>query len=145
MEHKIYVANLAKSITPEELKALFAQAGQVTSVEVIRERAGVSKGFAFVEMSSQSEAQKAVSMFNGYTLDERQLAVTVNVARPREERPAGGSGFRRGVGFRKRDDQNDFGPHLGGDATTDAPPPLSGTSITGTPPPEGKKKKKGKK
>jgi RNA recognition motif-containing protein len=69
------------------------QAGNVNSVALIKEPGTQrSKGFAFVEMGSPSEVQKAISMFNGYTLDERQL--TVNVARPREER-SGGGGFRQ--------------------------------------------------
>jgi RNA recognition motif-containing protein len=68
------------------------QAGNVASVALIKDPGtNRSKGFAFVEFSSQSEAQKAIGMFNGYTLDDRQLAV--NVARPREER--GGGGRRR--------------------------------------------------
>ena len=67
----------------------------VVSAAVIKEPgSNRSKGFGFVEMSSQSEAQKAISMFNGYSLNDRQL--TVNIARPREER--GGGGFRPGGG-----------------------------------------------
>ena len=91
MEAKLYVGNLSYETTEEALRDLFMQAGSVVSVAVIKDRdSGRSKGFAFVEMSSQSEAQKAISMFNSYTLNDRQL--TVNVARPREER--GGGGFR---------------------------------------------------
>jgi RNA recognition motif-containing protein len=68
------------------------QAGNVVSVAVIKEPgSNRSKGFAFVEMSSQGDAQKAITMFHGYSLDERQL--TVNMARPREER--GGNNRRR--------------------------------------------------
>ena len=71
------------------------QAGNVSSVALIKEPGTQrSKEFAFVEMSSQSEAQKAISMFNGYNLDDRQL--TVSVARPREER--GGPNQKRGGG-----------------------------------------------
>jgi len=93
MEAKLYVGNLSYDTTEQGLRELFMQAGSVTSVALIKDRdSGRSKGFAFVEMGSQSEAQKAISMFNGYTLNERQL--TVNVARPREER--GGGGFRPG-------------------------------------------------
>ena len=93
MEAKLYVGNLSYETTEQELRELFMQAGNVTSVALIKDRdSGRSKGFAFVEMSSQSEMQKAISMFNSYTLNDRQL--TVNVARPREERGGGGGGFR---------------------------------------------------
>jgi RNA recognition motif-containing protein len=80
--------------TEDDLRSLFAQAGTVTSVAVIKDRdTGQSKGFGFVEMSSQAEAQKAIGMFNGYRMSDRTL--TVNIARPREERgprPGGGGG-----------------------------------------------------
>lgn len=90
MEAKLYVGNLSYTTNEQNLRELFTQAGTVASVALIKEPGtDRSKGFAFVEMSSQSEAQKAISMFNGYTLNERQL--TVNVARPREER----GGFRQ--------------------------------------------------
>jgi RNA recognition motif-containing protein len=97
MEAKLYVGNLSYTTTEQSLRELFMQAGNVTSVALIKEPGTQrSKGFAFVEMGSQSEVQKAISMFNGYSLDERQLAVSV--ARPREERSggggAGGGGFR---------------------------------------------------
>ena len=81
---RLYVGNLSKSTTEEELNTLFAQAGKVTGVEVIKERkSGESKGFAFVTMSEQSEADKAVSMFNTYSLSEH--ALKVSPAKPREE------------------------------------------------------------
>jgi cold-inducible RNA-binding protein len=99
METKLYVGNLSYSATEEELKDLFAQAGEVSSVTLIKDRdTGRSRGFAFVEMSSQVEAENAISMFNGYTMDNRQL--TVNIARPREERGSGGGSYggRRGGG-----------------------------------------------
>ena len=99
MESKLYVGNLAYSATEDSLRTLFFQAGTVSSVALIKDRdSGQSKGFAFVEMSTQVEAEKAISMFNGYTLDERQL--NVSVARPREER--GGSGQKRGGGYDNR-------------------------------------------
>ena len=85
MEAKLYVGNLSYGTTEQRLRELFMQAGNVTSVALIKEPGTQrSKGFAFVEMGSPSELQKAISMFNGYTLDERQMAVSV--ARPREER-----------------------------------------------------------
>jgi RNA recognition motif-containing protein len=86
MEAKLYVGNLPYSTTEEDLRSLFAQAGTVVSVALIKDReSGRSKGFAFVEMESQEEAEKAISMFNGSQLNAR--ALTVNIARPREERP----------------------------------------------------------
>lgn len=88
MEAKLYVGNLSYQTTEQALRELFMQAGNVISVALIKEPGTQrSKGFAFVEMGSQSEMQKAISLFNGYNLDERQLAV--NVARPREERSGG--------------------------------------------------------
>ncbi len=97
MQVKLYVGNLSYNTTEDDLRTLFAQAGSVTSVALVKDRdTGRSRGFAFVEMSDQSEAQKAISMFNAYKLDEREL--TVNLARPREER--GGFGDRRGGGSR---------------------------------------------
>jgi RNA recognition motif-containing protein len=97
MEAKLYVGNLSYETTEQGLRELFMQAGSVTSVALIKEPGtNRSKGFGFVEMSSQEEAQKAISMFNGYSLNERQL--TVNVARPREER----GGFRQQRGGNNR-------------------------------------------
>ena len=102
MQVKLYVGNLSYTTTEEDLRTLFAQAGTVASVALIKDReTGRSKGFGFVEMSTQVEAQKAISMFNGFTLDEREL--TVNPARTREERSGGGGGSggfgdRRGGG-----------------------------------------------
>jgi cold-inducible RNA-binding protein len=85
MEAKLYVGNLSKSTTQDELNILFAQAGDVTSSEVIKDRrSGESRGFAFVTMSVQSEADKAVSMFNAYSLSDHVLKVSL--AKPREQR-----------------------------------------------------------
>jgi len=101
MEAKLYVGNLSYETTEENLRDLFAQAGTIASVALIKEPGTQrSKGFAFVEMSSQSEMQKAITMFNGYSLNDRQL--TVSVARPREERRGGPSGQKRGGGFDNR-------------------------------------------
>lgn len=96
MEVKLYVGNLSYATTEDDLRSLFAQAGTVKSVALIKDRdTGRSKGFAFVEMDTQAEAQKAISLFHGTQLQER--ALTVNLARPREERPRGGGfGDRRG-------------------------------------------------
>ena len=91
MEVKLYVGNLSYSTTEEELRELFTQAGAVTSVAIIKDRdTGRSKGFAFIEMSSQAEAQKAISLFDSRKVGDRTL--TVNMARPREERSGGGYG-----------------------------------------------------
>ena len=96
MEVKLYVGNLSYSTSEDELRTLFAQAGNVTSVAVIKDRdTGSSKGFAFVEMTTQAEAQIAINKFNNYQLGERPL--TVNMAKPREER-SGGGGYRSGGG-----------------------------------------------
>ena len=98
MEAKLYVGNLPFNTGDSELQDMFAQAGTVTSAQVIRDRAsGRSKGFGFVEMSSAEEAQNAISMFHGKDFNGR--AMTVNIARPREERPAG---FRGGDRNRER-------------------------------------------
>ncbi|MCQ3936078.1 MAG: RNA-binding protein [Chloroflexi bacterium] len=106
MEAKLYVGNLSYETTEQGLRELFMQAGNVISVALIKEQGtNRSKGFAFVEMGSQSEAQKAISMFNSYTLNDRQL--TVNLARPREERGGfhqqrGGRRQQRGSSNRRR-------------------------------------------
>ena len=85
MEAKLYVGNLSYTTSEDELRTLFAGAGQVVSVAVIKDRdSGTSKGFGFVEMTTQVEAQKAISMFNEYQMGER--ALLVNLAKPRVER-----------------------------------------------------------
>ena len=98
MELKLFVGNLPFTTSEEDVRTLFVQAGEVTSVALIKDRdTGRSKGFAFVEMKTQAEAEKAISMFNGYRIGGREL--TVNIARPREERSSGGGG---GYGDRDR-------------------------------------------
>ncbi len=88
MEVKLYVGNLPKLVTGQALNTLFAQAGDVTAVNIITDRqSGGSKGYAFVTMSAQSEADKAVSMFNTYSLDDRRLKVAL--VKPREQRGFG--------------------------------------------------------
>jgi RNA recognition motif-containing protein len=85
METKLYVGNLSKSTTQDELNVLFGQAGEVTATVVIKDRkSGESRGFAFITMSAQSEADKAVSMFNAYSLSDQTLKV--RLAKPREQR-----------------------------------------------------------
>jgi RNA recognition motif-containing protein len=89
LENKLYVGNLAYSITSAALADLFSQAGIVKSAIVITEReTGRSKGFGFVEMGSAAEAEKAIHLFHNYRLENR--ALVVNVARPREKRGPGG-------------------------------------------------------
>ena len=96
MESKLYVGNLSYQTTDEELRELFAQAGTVNAVDVIKDRdTGMSKGFAFVTMGTSEEAEAAIRQFNGYSLAQRELRVSI--ARPREERPQGG-GFGGGRG-----------------------------------------------
>jgi cold-inducible RNA-binding protein len=106
MELKLYVGNLSFTTTEEQLNTLFAQAGTVKSVVLIKDRdTDRSKGFAFVEMSTQAEAEQAIKLFNGSLLDNRELRV--NPARPKEESGRGGygqnrGGFGRGTGGRDR-------------------------------------------
>jgi len=91
MGSKLYVGNLSYNATGSELEQLFAQHGSVQSAEVIADRdTGRSKGFGFVQMGSDSEAQAAIAALNGKDHDGR--ALTVNEAKPREDRPRGGGG-----------------------------------------------------
>ena len=100
MGNKLYVGNLAYSIRDEDLQQAFAQYGTVTSAKVMMDRdTGRSKGFGFVEMATDAEAQAGINGMNGQALEGR--AVVVNEARPREERPGGfggGGGGRSGGG-----------------------------------------------
>ncbi len=94
MNKKLYVGNLPYNTTEAQVRALFEQAGEITDVALITDReTGRPKGFGFVEMATVEAAQEAIKRFNGYTLDNRNL--TVNEARPREERSGGGGGGRR--------------------------------------------------
>lgn len=96
MNNKLYVGNLSYSVRDADLEQLFAEFGQVNSAKVMMERdTGRSKGFGFVEMSSDVEAQAAIQALHEQSFGGRNLLV--NIARPREERPAGfGGGFRGG-------------------------------------------------
>jgi RNA recognition motif-containing protein len=92
METKLFVGNLSYTTTGEDLRALFTQAGAVTSVDLIMDReTGRSKGFAFIEMGSQSDVENSIRLFNGYTLGNREIKVSI--AKPREERPRGGGWY----------------------------------------------------
>jgi RNA recognition motif-containing protein len=94
MEPKLYVGNLSYDATEDDLRQLFSQAGPVASAAIITDReTGRSKGFGFVEMTNQVDAEKAVSMFNGRELHNRQIKV--DLARPRADRSAGGPGRDR--------------------------------------------------
>jgi len=85
MDVKLYVGNLPFATTEDDLRTLFAQAGKVAAVDVVRDRdSGQSRGFAFVTMSTQGDAQKAISMFNAFSMKDRELKVSV--ANPREDR-----------------------------------------------------------
>jgi RNA recognition motif-containing protein len=85
MDVRIYVGNLNKSTTEAEINTLFTQAGTVASVDLVKDKGtGMSKGFAFINMPEQAEADKAISMFNAYSLADNELKV--NVAKPRVER-----------------------------------------------------------
>ena len=97
MGNKLYVGNLAYSVRDDDLQQAFAQFGTVSSAKVMMDRdTGRSKGFGFVEMGSDAEAQSAINGMNGQALDGR--ALVVNEARPREERPGGFGGGRPGGG-----------------------------------------------
>ena len=86
MDAKLYVGNLSYDTTEDGLRTKFADAGTVISVEIIKDRdTGRTKGFAFITMNNQAEAENAIKMFNGKMLDNREIKV--NIARPREERP----------------------------------------------------------
>lgn len=97
MSMKLYVGNLSFSTSSEDLQQLFAQVGTVESATVVEDRdTGRSRGFGFVEMASKEEGEKAIEQFNGTDLNGRNL--TVNEARPREDRGNRGGGGGRGFG-----------------------------------------------
>jgi len=98
MNKKLYVGGLSYSVTDSQLQALFASHGTVESAKVVMDRdTDRSRGFGFVEMSTQEEAEKAITALNGTQHEGRSL--TVNLSKPREDRPArsgggGGGGYR---------------------------------------------------
>ena len=97
MGTKLYVGNLSFNTTETDLQDLFAQAGPVQEVTLMQDKfTGKSRGFAFVTMTTDADAQKAITEFNGKTVEGRPL--TVNEARPREARPPGGGGGYGGGG-----------------------------------------------
>lgn len=106
MSKKLYVGNLSYDTTETQIRDLFAGVGEVASVTLITDReTGRAKGFGFVEMNSDQDAQDAIKRFNGYSLDNRTL--TVNEARPREERSGGGGSY--GGGNRGGGDRGGYG------------------------------------
>lgn len=93
MNKKLYVGGLAYSVTDDQLQKLFASHGTVESAKVVTDKfTDRSRGFGFVEMSTQEEAEKAIAALNGTQHEGRNL--TVNFSKPREERSSGGGGYR---------------------------------------------------
>ncbi|HET6891260.1 MAG TPA: RNA-binding protein [Pyrinomonadaceae bacterium] len=111
MSTKLYVGNLAFQTTSQDLQELFGQAGTVQSASVVEDRdTGQSRGFAFIEMSTEEEAASAIEQFNGKEVGGR--ALKVNEAKPRENRGGGGRGFG---GNRNGHDRNRGGGNYGHD------------------------------
>lgn len=111
MNKNLYVGNLSFKVTDEDLKANFAEAGEIVSATVIKDKfTGQSKGFGFVEMKTEEGAQAAIQKFNGGTLDGK--AITVNEARPKKEFSGGGNRGGGGGGFRR--DNRGGGGNRGG-------------------------------
>jgi cold-inducible RNA-binding protein len=113
MATRLYVGNLPFNTTENELQELFSQAGAVQEVTLMQDKfTGKSRGFAFVTMGSEQDAQNAISKLNGHTMEGRPL--TVNEARPREPRPAGGGGRGYGGGYGGGGyGRREGGPHRG--------------------------------
>ena len=89
MTKRLYVGNLSYQVTERQLRDLFSQAGEISKVDVITDKfSGQGKGFAFVEMATDAGTEEAINRFDGYSLDDRTIAVSV--ARPRQDRPGGG-------------------------------------------------------
>jgi len=108
MDTKLHIGNLPYSISEDELRELFGQAGNISSVVIIKDRySGKSKGFGFVEMSSQTDAEEAIQRFNGSEVGGREIKVSI--ARPREDK-----GDRRGGGRRFDQGQGGSGPRRSG-------------------------------
>jgi RNA recognition motif-containing protein len=107
-QNKLFVGNLPYSTTDDKMNQMFSEAGTVTSATIMMDKmTGRSRGFGFVEMSTDEEAQKAIELLDGAEMDGR--AIVVNVARPREDRPP-----RRDFGGGGRPPRRDFGGSRGG-------------------------------
>ncbi len=105
MQAKLYVGNLPYSTSADDLREMFSQAGTIKEVILVTDReTRRSKGFGFVEMTTQAEAEKAIQMFNDRDMQGRRMMV--NIARPREDR-GGSGGFGGGAGGRGRDRDSD--------------------------------------
>jgi cold-inducible RNA-binding protein len=105
METKLYVGNMSYDTTESELRTMFSEAGTVNVIDMIKDRdTGRPKGFAFITMSNQAEAENAISMFNEKPVNDRPL--TVNIARPREDRSNKGGGYGGGSTHRGRGGSN---------------------------------------
>jgi RNA recognition motif-containing protein len=113
MSNKLYVGNLSFRVTNEDLHDYFAAAGAVESANVVFDReTGRSRGFGFVEMASEDDANNAIAQFNGQEYDGRNMVV--NEARPREDRGGGGGGGNRGGGGGGRGGNRGGGGGYGG-------------------------------
>jgi RNA recognition motif-containing protein len=118
---KLYVGNLSFDTSSEELQELFTQMGTVESATVVEDReTGRSRGFGFVEMASQEEGQRAIEQFNGAEVGGRNL--TVNEARPREDRGNRGGGGRAGYGGNGGGGRGGYGGGYGGGGGRDNSP-----------------------
>ncbi|PJF35420.1 MAG: RNA-binding protein [Candidatus Thermofonsia Clade 1 bacterium] len=105
MAKKLYVGNLSYESTPENVRALFAEAGEVVDVAIIMDReTGRSRGFGFVEMATDEGGREAIKRFDGFVFQNRKL--TVNEARPRTERSDFGSGGRTSRGSDRSSDRS---------------------------------------
>lgn len=112
MSLKLYVGNMSYATTEAQIRELFTQVGEVTSVSMITDReTGRPKGFGFVEMGTEEGSREAIKRFNGYEMDNR--ALTVNEARPREERSSGG-GFGGGYSNNRSGNSRSSGNSRGG-------------------------------
>ncbi len=99
MNKNLYIGNLANEVTEEDLKANFSEVGKVVSVAIIKDKyTGMTRGFGFVEMETEKDAQEAIQKFNGGELHGK--VITVNEARPKREAGGPGSGGRQGRGRR---------------------------------------------
>jgi RNA recognition motif-containing protein len=104
---RLYVGNLPYSATEAQIRTLFSQAGEITAVTLITDReTGRSKGFGFVEMETDEQAQDAIRRFNGFSMNNRSL--TVNEARPREQRDGGADRRPGGYGDGARDNADRY-------------------------------------